>query len=106
MTEVAIICSANQWTGFYMITASVMKGLSDHLGYLRIFSIFRTLTRIELNAYSECCLTSKVEVLLKIVNVDIFSKHSNLDASQGFEYASMCLDLKLSTPSCLNMSKI
>ena len=23
-----LICSANQWTGFYMITASVMKGLS------------------------------------------------------------------------------
>ena len=22
-----LICSANQWTGFYMITASVMKGL-------------------------------------------------------------------------------
>ena len=22
------ICSANQWTGFYMITASVMKGFS------------------------------------------------------------------------------
>ena len=27
MTEVVIICSANQWTGFYMITASVMKEL-------------------------------------------------------------------------------
>ena len=23
-----LICSANQWTGFYMITASVMKGLN------------------------------------------------------------------------------
>ena len=23
------ICSANQWTGFYMITASVMKGLKN-----------------------------------------------------------------------------
>ena len=22
-----LICSENQWTGFYMITASVMKGL-------------------------------------------------------------------------------
>ena len=22
-----LICSANQWTGFYMITAAVMKGL-------------------------------------------------------------------------------
>ena len=29
MTEaVIILCGANQWTGFYMITASVMKGLS------------------------------------------------------------------------------
>ena len=23
-----LFCSANQWAGFYMITASVMKGLS------------------------------------------------------------------------------
>ena len=22
-------CSANQWTGFYMVTASVLKGLKD-----------------------------------------------------------------------------
>ena len=28
-----LICSTNQWTGFYMITASVIKGLSD----MRIF---------------------------------------------------------------------
>ena len=28
MTEAVIIQKANQWTGFYMITASVMKGLS------------------------------------------------------------------------------
>ena len=25
-----LICSANQWTGFYMITASVMKGLRQN----------------------------------------------------------------------------
>ena len=25
--EVQMICGANQWTGFYMISASVMKGL-------------------------------------------------------------------------------
>ena len=24
-----LICGANQWTGFYMITAPVMKGLSN-----------------------------------------------------------------------------
>ena len=24
-----LICRANQWTGFYMITASVMKGLNQ-----------------------------------------------------------------------------
>ena len=24
-----LICSANQWTGFYMITASVMKELNE-----------------------------------------------------------------------------
>ena len=28
MTEAVIIQKVNQWTGFYMITASVMKGLS------------------------------------------------------------------------------
>ena len=28
-------CSANQWTGFYMITASVMKGLKAPV--LKIF---------------------------------------------------------------------
>ena len=28
------ICGANQWTGFYMITASVMKGLTDELSLL------------------------------------------------------------------------
>ena len=26
-----LICSANQWTGFYMITASVMKELKYNL---------------------------------------------------------------------------
>ena len=26
-----LICSANQWTGFYMITASVLKGLISSL---------------------------------------------------------------------------
>ena len=29
MTEADIICGANKWTGFYMISASVMKGLSQ-----------------------------------------------------------------------------
>ena len=24
-----LVCSANQWTGFYMITASVLKGLNN-----------------------------------------------------------------------------
>ena len=27
----SLICSANQWTGFYMITASVMKELRSYL---------------------------------------------------------------------------
>ena len=27
MTKAVIICRANQWTGFYMITASVVKDL-------------------------------------------------------------------------------
>ena len=29
MTQAVVICGAYQWTGFYMITASVMKGLSE-----------------------------------------------------------------------------
>ena len=28
-----LICSANQWTGFHMITASVMKELTLFLGF-------------------------------------------------------------------------
>ena len=31
----------------------------------------------------------------------IKAKHSTLDAWQGSEHASLCLDLKLSTASCL-----
>ena len=27
-----LICSANQWTGFYMITASILKGLKGFDG--------------------------------------------------------------------------
>ena len=33
------ICKANQWTGFYMITASVMKGLSDFDYILHKFQV-------------------------------------------------------------------
>ena len=44
-----LICSANQWTGFYMMTASVMKGLKNtasierenpFLTHIHIFSYF------------------------------------------------------------------
>ena len=28
METIPMICRVNQWTGFYMITASVMKGLN------------------------------------------------------------------------------
>ena len=31
MTEAVIRCSTNQWTGFYMITTSVMKELSKSM---------------------------------------------------------------------------
>ena len=31
-----LICSANQWTGFYMITASVMKELMQFQAFLTI----------------------------------------------------------------------
>ena len=35
-----LICSANQWTGFYMITASVMKGLNEILRHIFFDSFF------------------------------------------------------------------
>ena len=31
-----LICSANQWTGFYMITASVMKGLNECVEHMKV----------------------------------------------------------------------
>ena len=34
----AVICSANQWTGFYMITALVMKGLRTHKQHMKLNS--------------------------------------------------------------------
>ena len=36
MTEAVIICPANQWTGFYMITASIMKEL---IGFFVLFKV-------------------------------------------------------------------
>ena len=33
-----LICGANQWTGFYMITASVMKGLNYERMYLEHYT--------------------------------------------------------------------
>ena len=42
-----LICSANQWTGFYMITASVMKGLNKlHETRLNTLLLFNTLTQL------------------------------------------------------------
>ena len=41
MTETVIICSANQWTGFYMITASAMKELSLDLGVAQELQILQ-----------------------------------------------------------------
>ena len=37
MTEAVIICSANQWTGFYMVTASAMKELKKYQYRRKIF---------------------------------------------------------------------
>ena len=50
METSSLICSSNQWTGFYMITASVMKGLSKSL---RI-EVFHT----DLVYYQRCSFTS------------------------------------------------
>ena len=54
-----MICSANQWTGFFLISASVMKGLKKKNGYqefyLNIFIsriiVFRSTSN---NTFSEC----------------------------------------------------
>ena len=35
-----VICSANQWTGFYIISASVMKGLKISCHYTNLQKIF------------------------------------------------------------------
>ena len=39
------ICKANQWTGFYMITVSVMKELKLDVNQCKIFHIFLTYFR-------------------------------------------------------------
>ena len=39
MTEAVIVCGANQWTGFYMITASVMKELTQFLNDRNVKSL-------------------------------------------------------------------
>ena len=33
LTSIDDACGANQWTGFYMITTSVMKELKVHISY-------------------------------------------------------------------------
>ena len=45
-----LICSANQWTGFYMITASVLKGL-------RIFSFLPQQQHIQSNFMTDSIRT-------------------------------------------------
>ena len=35
-TEAVVIKKPNQWTGFYMITASVMKGLNTSIAFKKI----------------------------------------------------------------------
>ena len=55
MTE-AVFCSANRWTGFYMITASVMK---------------------ELKAFYLACLLEKLDDQIKLT-YDVVILHSYL----------------------------
>ena len=73
-----LICRANQWTGFYMIGASVMKEL--------IFFFTTSLTEViqlDSEAYSEPSQTSKMKVVANIVNdfqpLSIFTKSAILD---------------------------
>ena len=56
-TYAALICGANQWTGFYMITASIMKGLNMRKvwslsSYKSGFSFFYVFSLVE----REACL--------------------------------------------------
>ena len=42
-----LICRANQWTCFYMITASVIKGLMPMFNNMRHFGQFGTICKIQ-----------------------------------------------------------
>ena len=45
-----LICSANQWTGFYMITASAMKGLSKVVNFWPATLVKRVWEQLPSNA--------------------------------------------------------
>ena len=56
-------CSANQWTGFYMIEVTVMKELSNLQNFFFVFSApFKTLITI---TQSEPIQTSTMELFEK-----------------------------------------
>ena len=61
-----------------------------------------TLAYIELNACLEFCQYLRWSSFQKQLKWIFFSKHYILHAWEGFKYASVCLDLKLSDSSCLN----
>ena len=37
ISPISLICGANQWTGFYMMSVSIMKGLRKEIVYETIF---------------------------------------------------------------------
>ena len=53
-------CGANQWTGFYMITASVMKGLSDHQKLITTF--VKHFTRLNQSLFTTETLRTLMEI--------------------------------------------
>ena len=62
-----MICKANQWTDFYMIEASVMKGLRNFVKHFFDNLKHKKFKRLA-GAYSESFQTSKMELFAKIVN--------------------------------------
>ena len=67
MTEAVIICSANQWTGFYKITASVRKELR------KVFLIKGNTVREKSN-YQKKKIITKVQKSLSFLYFPTFNQ--------------------------------
>ena len=68
-----LICKSNQWTGFYMITATVMKELNiNHMSFIftgvvvRMCSVKKLFLKISQNSLTNTC--ARVSFLTKLQN--------------------------------------